>query len=107
MCLEVHRQNEELPDHKACDLPQELRWREFMSEEANENVIKILKTVNILSYPSIQSLGLSNLAIQTVWKEASIEDYEMLINGIMEMDHINYEESERQKGLDPKRLEFE
>lgn len=90
-------------------MPQVLRQPEFQTERVDENLDKLLTTRSILSNPSIQQLGLSNLVIQTIWGKMDRFDAEALIMGIIEVDRINIEEQEKLESMkgSGKRIEWD
>ncbi len=80
-------------------MPQVLRQPEFQTEQVDANLDKLLTTRSILSNPSIQNLGLSNLVIQTIWGKMARFEAETLIMGIVEMDRIAIEEQENSEKM--------
>ncbi len=90
-------------------MPQVLRQPEYRTEEPDENLDKLLTTRSILSNPSIQNLGLSNMAIQAIWGKMDRREAWDLITGIVEMDRITVEEQDKMRDVmkDPKKMEFE
>ncbi len=90
-------------------MPQVLRQPEFQTERVDENLDKLLTTRSILSNPSIQNLGLSNMAIQAIWGKMDRYEAWDLITGIVEMDRIAVEEREKYEDMKTpnKKLEWE
>ena len=90
-------------------MPQVLRQPEFQTEQVDENLDKLLTTRSILSYPSIQNLGLTPLAIEMIWGKMDRHDARDLITGIIEMDRVVVEEQEKMEQLKTpsKKMEFE
>ena len=85
----MHREYGEEPDHESCPMPQELRWPQFRTDDAQPEIIKTLGLYNLLSHPGIVSRSLQDMAIQTVWPNMNVLEAELFLHGVMELDDMN------------------
>ena len=90
--MKLHEEQEEIPDHEACQMPQELRWPEFRTKKHYEEVNKMFTTQRLINSPSIAGNStLTELALGVVWGEMTQEKAELIVAGLMTFDKYKME----------------
>ena len=77
-------------------MPQELRWPEFRTDQASEEVIKSMNSYRWLSSQSILSRGseVQNIALQASWPDMTELEANLFLTGLEEQDLIYMEQED-------------